>query len=633
MRKHLFTILLLSVVCGAQTVNNNILPATTGWNLGSAQQRWNGFFQNIDISGTITGVPSLAGNNAFTGTNTFKSENATQVVTLGNPQGWAGSDVGGWVNSAIAALGSQGGRVRIGSGLYNYSTTIVKPRNVHIECDSADGTQLQYAGSTIGLVISDNGSPTSYPVDGLDKCYLAGPSAAGTTIGIYMGGDPASVISPAANYGDHQRLTQVRVSGFGTGVTFGNNAFLDVISLSGLFGNGKNYVIPSGLTNSGENMSIVASTIANATVRGLQNDLGTAEIYLTDSSVDANAAPEATCSAGQIHSITSHWEAQTGEFLAISGTCKGFIAGGQFLLDATTGTDTDFISVSGSSSPSLIVEGPIFASGTGHTVTQAINWTATGTNKVLFIGSLPNYNANAAIPALVPAAVCTTANTFQGLYINDGQGNQCLGSFWKMQNGAQVVVSGSGTSANTLQICDSVGSQCKYIRVASNVLQILNNAFGANLFTLDDSGNGIFTGNLNVNGGGGGTFTAGARARTLIADQGSFCTNGELALSAGWQATGSATVTSAAGTGQSCAWTITTGTTTAANPTITDTLTNGLPTNNTICWMNIYGGTHTAVAGESLRQTTISGTAPIFTANFTPTAAGTTYFVTRVCGP
>jgi hypothetical protein len=123
------------------------------------------------------------------------------------------------------------------------------------------------------------------------------------------------------------------------------------------------------------------------------------------------------------------------------------------------------------------------------------------------------------------------------------------------------------------------------------------------------------------------------QSSNVIANQGTACTNGELALSAGWQSTGSATVTAVAGNGQTCSWTITTGTTTAANPTITDTLTNALPAATTVCWMSINGGTHTAIAGESLRQTTLSATAPIFTANFTPTAGGTTYFVTRGCGP
>lgn len=118
-----------------------------------------------------------------------------------------------------------------------------------------------------------------------------------------------------------------------------------------------------------------------------------------------------------------------------------------------------------------------------------------------------------------------------------------------------------------------------------------------------------------------------------VSNQGTACTNGELALSAGWQSTGAATVTAVAGTGQTCSWTITTGTTTAANPTVTDTLTNPLPTATTVCELNIHGGTHTGVVNEGFAQTTLSATAPVFTADFTPTAGGTTYLVTRRCGP
>lgn len=123
------------------------------------------------------------------------------------------------------------------------------------------------------------------------------------------------------------------------------------------------------------------------------------------------------------------------------------------------------------------------------------------------------------------------------------------------------------------------------------------------------------------------------RSSLVLSDQGSICTNGELALSTGWQSTGAATVTGVAGNGQTCSWTVTTGTTTAANPTVTDTLTNALPAATTVCEMNIHGGTHTPAAGESFQQTTLSGTAPVFTFNGTPTAGGTTYFVTRRCGP
>lgn len=124
-----------------------------------------------------------------------------------------------------------------------------------------------------------------------------------------------------------------------------------------------------------------------------------------------------------------------------------------------------------------------------------------------------------------------------------------------------------------------------------------------------------------------------ASARSHYADLGTACTNGELALSAGWQSTGAATVTAVAGIGQTCSWTLTTGTTTAANPTVTDTLVDALPNAGIVCEINIHGGTHTAVAGEYFQQTTLSATAPIFTFQGTPTAGGTTYFVTRRCGP
>lgn len=126
-----------------------------------------------------------------------------------------------------------------------------------------------------------------------------------------------------------------------------------------------------------------------------------------------------------------------------------------------------------------------------------------------------------------------------------------------------------------------------------------------------------------------------SRAALQLADQGTACTNAEIqsGLSAGWQSTGSATVTAVAGNGQTCSWTITTGTTTAANPTVTDTLTNVLPAATTVCELNIHGGTHTPAAGEGFTQTALSATAPIFTFIGTPTAGGFTYFVTRRCGP
>lgn len=114
----------------------------------------------------------------------------------------------------------------------------------------------------------------------------------------------------------------------------------------------------------------------------------------------------------------------------------------------------------------------------------------------------------------------------------------------------------------------------------------------------------------------------------FIANQGANCTNGELALSAGWGTT--ASVGSVKGIGsQTCEWTITSsGTGQAANPTVTDTLTNPLLT-ATLCTMDMHGGTGSFTM---IDNTTLSSTAPVFTFNGTP-AAGSTYIVARRCGP
>jgi hypothetical protein len=124
------------------------------------------------------------------------------------------------------------------------------------------------------------------------------------------------------------------------------------------------------------------------------------------------------------------------------------------------------------------------------------------------------------------------------------------------------------------------------------------------------------------------------RGALSISDQGTSCANGNLALSAGWGST--ATVTGAAGTGQTCQFTLTSaGTGQAVNATITDTLPTALPTANTVCTAQLTGGTGMAAlsgAGLFINQTTLSATAPAFTFPGLP-AAGSTYFVVIKCGP
>jgi hypothetical protein len=241
-------------------------------------------------------------------------------------------------------------------------------------------------------------------------------------------------------------------------------------------------------------------------------------------------------------------------------------------------------------------------------------------------------------------------NTFQGLILNSALGMKFNGGSVNAQiNIFTVTTWFDCTNENALVILDvSYGSTVGTMKgtncwTGQEMLRLPLTAGNTTGTQIPGSLSGFFIAGWNpqfpaTNN----TLVASPNAGTVrsslhISDQGSACTNGELALSAGWAVTGSSSVTAAAGNGQTCSWTITTGTTTSANPTVTDTLTNALPTATTVCWMIVNGGSHTPVVGagteDAFRQTTLSATAPVFTFEETPTPAGTTYFVTRGCGP
>ena len=118
------------------------------------------------------------------------------------------------------------------------------------------------------------------------------------------------------------------------------------------------------------------------------------------------------------------------------------------------------------------------------------------------------------------------------------------------------------------------------------------------------------------------------RASVVTADQGTPCTNAELTLSGGWG--NRATVTGVVGTGQTCEWTIvSSGTGQVSSPTVTDQLTNPLPTPGVVCDMHMVGGTGRFTLIDQIQ---LSATSPVFVFGGTP-VPGATYKVVRRCGP
>lgn len=78
--------------------------------------------------------------------------NVVRCVSPTNPQGWAGTDVGGWINSAA---GSGNVKVQVGAGSYSYSTIITLPVGTELQGDGS-GTILQYTG--VGNPVSLSGA-------------------------------------------------------------------------------------------------------------------------------------------------------------------------------------------------------------------------------------------------------------------------------------------------------------------------------------------------------------------------------------------------------------------------------------------------------------------------------------------
>lgn len=77
MRRLAVIVILLTASVSAQQINTDIVPASTGLNIGHNNQRWNGFFQVMDISSAMT---KLSVANAGVFTNTQMNQYFTSII-------------------------------------------------------------------------------------------------------------------------------------------------------------------------------------------------------------------------------------------------------------------------------------------------------------------------------------------------------------------------------------------------------------------------------------------------------------------------------------------------------------------------------------------------------------------------
>jgi len=215
-------------------VGNVVITGAT-FNLGAAPPT------SITTSNISYLTPALlqannifTGNENHTGIETYKNLNNALIVDTANSQGWAGADIGAWINAAYAALPAAGGRILVfcnaTSSAANFSTPIVfntsnkyvKLQGICTANSSGSGVVLNYTPTTATIAMTFDYTPAGgggyTPGNGMEGIVLAnngcvtnggcGSSATGIQFGNTNGG---------AHMAD---FTNVRISGFGTGINF-----------------------------------------------------------------------------------------------------------------------------------------------------------------------------------------------------------------------------------------------------------------------------------------------------------------------------------------------------------------------------------------------------------------------------
>lgn len=165
-----------------------------------------------------------------------------------------GSDIGAKINAAYAALPATGGNITVPSGTFSFSTPIVFGTNnkfFHL-MGQGQGTVLNYTGTATSTTINVNTSVSGNY--GISNIKLVGPSSAGTTVGIQMGGS-----NGAANV----TLSGLQVRGFGKGLSNAANTYLTIVQNSTFNFNGQNLYI-SQVSNGGEEMRFINDVFADS---------------------------------------------------------------------------------------------------------------------------------------------------------------------------------------------------------------------------------------------------------------------------------------------------------------------------------------------------------------------------------
>jgi len=270
--------------------------------------------------------------------------------------------------------GTHVGTVYIAPGVYTAATMVSIPQTVSI---SGWGARITVSSGLSGPFIAwgDATNTTNMlqnrgTIQGLEL-YGAGGSG-GSTDGIFIGGDPAGVITLSSAISENNTMIGVELHGFRKALRFGSDVWGYTCYSCRIHDNAYGGIVETSAATTGEHINFSNTNIYNNTSYGLYA-IGTGQQgpsffwQLDHSMIDYNTEGV----VGPVTSVSTHYEQQSG--LIVDASASGAwmnSTNDQFWYQATTGSDSCFVKLNSSYYSSFV--GQSFYANPGHTVSNQI---------------------------------------------------------------------------------------------------------------------------------------------------------------------------------------------------------------------------------------------------------------------
>jgi hypothetical protein len=451
---------------------------------------------NLQILGSLTannGLSVPGGTLSATGLIQCKNFENVRCVDSANSAGWAGTDVGGWINSAYADLvnSSNGSVVRIkvapksDGSCYQFSTSISFSTQAKFVLLEGDGTCLQWTSNT-GTAMTFNAGNASNAHNrswGMRGIVLLGPNGSMansctsvfsvTATGVFFGG---------TNGAEGVMLEDGAVRCFGTAIQYGNNTWATHLKNMQVGDSNTLLAITGVLSNTGEQLKFDhvswQENMAGANYSGgtfpacainINNSGSTIDTTFDSDSFDA---AQICFSAGVNRLISPHIEQENSN---LGVTMTYFLVSSGFTMISNAWWGQDF-------NPSTVTSG--FINNTGSTLTM-FGWEAASAVNIT------NFLVDSGTANTYMLGYVNSANAFTNFISHTGSGTYFIDKgFGNYATNAQTVLNGGATvGGGTLALQNNCGGVAPAFTASGSMCWNFSSGIGE-LDFFDDKGAG-----------------------------------------------------------------------------------------------------------------------------------------------